>query len=198
MQKQSIAMSVLSVLAIVALLSGCAGWRPPSDSNFVTPEVTLNYVDVGHYFGWWYYAPDIKPTKGTAGSNAAPLDYAFIFDIHNPNSFPVMLEDFKFACMIDGFEINSGYSTESQWIPAGKTNQLRVEVMFDPQGTMMSLGVVAGNQLKEKGVGLWDELEKIWTGAPDFTFPVGVTQGAAVFKAGDVTKVAGFEGTYPK
>jgi hypothetical protein len=118
-------------------------------------------------------------------------------NIENPNSYPIMMNSFKFACIIDGFEVNSGYSTEEMWIPAGKTNQLRVEVLFDPRGTMLSLGIVAGQQLKAKGVGLWDALEKIWTQAPDFSFPVGVTQGAAVFKADGITKVVGFEGAYP-
>jgi len=121
-----------------------------------------------------------------------------VFDIQNPNHFPIMLESFKFACVIDGYEINSGYSTEAMWVPAGKTNQLRVEVLFDPRGTMLSLGVVAGQQLAAKGQTLWGQLEKIWTKAPDFSFKVGVTQGAAVFKADGLTRVVGFEATYPE
>ncbi len=197
MQKKSIVLVCLSVFLVAVLLSGCAALQKPTESNFKDPVVTLDMVDVAHYFGWWYYTPKVKPTKGKAGHNAAPLDYAFIFNIENPNSYPIMLDNFKFACIIDGFEVNSGYSTEEMWIPAGKTNQLRVEVLFDPRGTMLSLGIVAGQQLKAKGIGLWDALEKIWTQAPDFSFPVGVTQGAAVFKADGVTKVVGFEGSYP-
>jgi hypothetical protein len=198
MKKKSIVLVCLSVFFIAVLLSGCAALQKPTESNFKDPVVTLDYVDVAHYFGWWYYAPNIEPTKGKAGHNAAPLDYAFIFNIENLNSYPIMLENLKFACVIDGFEINSGYSIEAMWIPAGKTNQLRVEVLFDPRGTMMSLGVVAGQQLKDKGLDLWGALEKIWTDAPDFSFPVGVTQGAATFIADGITKVIAFEGTYPK
>jgi hypothetical protein len=199
MRKKSIVLTGLSVIVAAAFLAGCAGMTvKPTEKNFQAPTVTLSYVDVAHYFGWWYYTPKVKPTKGTAGHNAAPLDYAFIFDIQNPNPFPVLLDGLKFACVIDGFEINSGYSTEQQWIPAGKTNQLKVEVLFDPRGTMLSLGIVAGNKLKEKGVGLWDELEKIWTEAPNFSFKVGVIQGSAVFKADGITRVAGFEGSYPE
>jgi len=197
MHRKSILLVLLSVFVVGVLLSGCASMRKPSESNFKTPVVTLDFVDVAHYFGWWYYSPKIEPTKGKAGHNAAPLDYAFVFNIKNPNSFPVMLDGFKFACVIDGFEINSGYSTETMWIPAGKTNQLKVEVMYDFRGAQLSLLVVAGQELKAKGVSFWDVIEKVWTQAPDFTFPVGVTQGAAVFKAGGLTKVAAFEGTYP-
>lgn len=197
MHKKSIVLVLLSVFVLAVSMSGCASLSKPSESNFKTPVVTLDYVDVAHYFGWWYYSPKIKPTKGKAGHNAAPLDYAFIFNIENPNSFPVMMDSFKFACVIDGFELNSGYSAETMWIPPGKTNQLKVEVMYDFRGAQLSLLIVAGQDLKEKGVSFWDVIEKVWTEAPDFSFPIGVTQGAAVFKANGLTRVAAFEGSYP-
>ena len=199
MKIKSIVLTGLSVIVITALLMGCAGMQAkPTEKNFQTPVVTLNYVDVAHYFGWWYNSPKVKPTKGKAGHNGAPLDLAFIFDINNPNPFPVLLDGFKFATVLDGIEINAGYSTETQWIPAGKTNQIRVEVMYDVRGTQLSLLVVAGQQLKDKGINFWDQIEKIWVGAPDFSYPVGVVQGAAVFKADGLTKVAAFSGTYPQ
>lgn len=198
MHRKSIVLILLSVFIMGVLLSGCASRSKPSDSNFKTPVVTLDYVDVAHYFGWWYYSPKVKPTKGKAGHNSAPLDYSFVFNIENPNSFPVQLDGFKFACVLDGYELNSGYSTETMWIPAGKTNELKVEVMYDFRGAQLSLLIVAGQELKAKGVSFWDVIEKIWTQAPDFTFPVGVTQGSAVFKAGGLTKVATFEGAYPQ
>jgi hypothetical protein len=185
-------------LVSAGFFTGCAGTQKASESNFKTPVVTLDYVDVAHYFGWWYYSPKIKPTKGKAGHNSAPLDYAFIFNIENPNSFPVLLDGFKFACVLDGFELNSGYSTDPMWIPAGKTNQLRVEVMYDFRGAQLSLLIVAGQDLKAKGVSFWDVIEKVWTQAPDFTFQVGVKQGSAVFKADGLTRVAAFEASYPE
>jgi len=197
MHRKSIVLTLLSIFIMGVLLSGCASTSKPSDSNFKTPVVTLDYVDVAHYFGWWYYGPKVKPTKGKAGHNSAPLDYSFVFNIENPNSFPVQLDGFKFACLIDGIELNAGYSTETMWIPAGKTNQLKVEVMYDFMGALHSLLIVAGQDLKQKGMGAVDQIEKIWTQAPDFSFPVGVTQGSAVFKAGGLTKVATFEGVYP-
>jgi len=192
MHKKSIVLIFLSVFVLAVLMSGCAGMSKPSESNFKTPVVTLDYVDVAHYFGWWYYSPKVKPTKGKAGHNSAPLDYAFIFNIKNPNSFPVMLDGFKFACVIDGIQLNAGYSYETMWIPAGKTNQLKVEVLYDFRGAQLSLLVVAGEELKKKGLSFWDQIEKIWLGAPDFSFPVDVTQGSAVFKANGIVKVAAF------
>jgi hypothetical protein len=192
MYRKSIVLIFLSVFVLAVLMSGCASLSKPSESNFITPVVTLDYVDVAHYFGWWYYSPKVKPTKGKAGHNSAPLDYGFIFNIKNPNSFPVQLDGFKFACLIDGIELNAGYSTETMWIPAGKTNQLKVEVMYDFRGAQLSLLIVAGEQLKKKGLSFWDQIEKIWTTAPDFSFPVGVTQGSAVFRANGIIKVAAF------
>jgi len=198
MRNKLTVVTCLSVLAIAVLFSGCASFSKPTESNFKDPVVKLNLVDLAHYFGWWYYSSKVEPTKGTAGNNAAPLDYAFIFDIENPNSYPIMLESLKFACVLDGFEINSGYSNETMWIPAGKTNQLKVEVMYDFSGTQLSLLVVAGQELKDKGINWLDWIEKIWTQAPDFSFPIQVTQGAAVFKADGLTRVVAFEGSYPK
>ena len=61
----------------------------------------------------------------------------------------------------------------------------------------MSLGVTGGFKLKEKGVATHDQLEKWWTGIPDFAFPVYVKEGSAVFKADGITGVAAFGAKYP-
>ena len=52
-------------------------------------------------------------------------------------------------------------------------------------------------KLKEKGVSFWDQLEKWWTEAPNFSYPVSVNEGSAVFTADGVTKVVPFEATFP-
>jgi hypothetical protein len=41
------------------------------------------------------------------------------------------------------------------------------------------------------------QVEKIWVEAPNFSFPVRVKEGAAVFKADGLTNVVAFSGTYP-
>ena len=83
------------------------------------------------------------------------------------------------------------------WIPPGKTNQLRVPAMFDTRQTLLTLLLPGAMKLKEKGTTPWDELEKWWTGAPDFSFSVSVIEGSAVLKAGDIVKVVPFEATFP-
>ena len=201
MQKKSMIVCCLSVFIFAVLLSGCASFPPPSESNFKAPTVTLSHVELEHYFGYWYYSPKIKPTKGknvgadkTGGS---PLDYAFIFEITNPNRYPVMLEGFSFSIALEEFALNRAISPETMWIPPGKTNQLRVHAMFDVNPALTSLLITGGFQLKEKGMSGWEAIEKWWTGAPNFSFPINVTEGSAVFKANDVVKVTPFKATFP-
>jgi hypothetical protein len=197
MQKNAILRICLSVLVIAFLMTGCAAMQKASDSNFKSPTVTLSHVELEHYFGWWFYGAKVKPTKGKAGNNGAPLDYAFIFEITNPNNYPVMLDGFSFSVALEEFDLNRVISPETMWIPAGKTNQIRVHAVFGVRAAQMSLLVTGGFKLKEKGVSFWDQLEKWWTGAPNFSFPLNVNEGSAVFRADGVTRVVPFNATFP-
>jgi hypothetical protein len=186
------------VIVAAVLLVGCAGMETkPSESSFKAPKVVLNHVEVPYYTGYWYYAKKVEPTKGTAGDYGAPMMMAFVFDIDNPSAYPVELDGFKFTILFDDFEVNTVSSPETMWIPPGKTNQLRVPAMFDTRQTLLTLLLPGAMKLKEKGATPWDELEKWWTGAPDFSFSVSVIEGSAVLKAGDVVKVVPFEATFP-
>ena len=195
MNKKSIIVSSLSVFIALALLAGCA--TAPTASNFATPTVTLSMVEVPYYTGYWYFSKKHEPLKGTAGNYGAPMALAFIFDINNPNKYPVLLEELKFTVLFDDFEVNTVGSTEAMWIPAGKTNQLRVPAMFDTRQTLLTLLLPGAMKLKEKGMSPWDALEKWWAGAPEMAFPVSVAEGAAVFRAGDLVEVLAFEGVFP-
>ena len=107
------------------------------------------------------------------------------------------MESLNFTVAFEDFDLNTVGSQEAMWIPAGKTNELRVSALFDIWQSFMSLGVTGGFKLKEKGIAVHDQLEKWWTGIPDFTFPVNVKDGSAVFRADGVTGVAAFSGKYP-
>jgi hypothetical protein len=197
MQKNALLRVCLSVLVIAFLMTGCAAMQKPSESNFKSPTVTLSHVELEHYFGWWFYGAKVEPDKGKAGNNGAPLDYAFIFEITNPNDYPVMLDGFSFSVAFEEFGLNRVIAPETMWIPAGKTNQMRVHALFDVRPVQMSLLVTGGFKLKEKGVSFWDQLEKWWTGAPDFSFPLNVNEGSAVFTADGLTRVVPFNATFP-
>ncbi len=198
MHKRSFVLTCLSVVVIAAMLSGCAGMMvTPTQQNFKAPTVALSHVELEHYFGWWFYGKKVKPTKGKAGNNGAPLDFAFIYEITNPNDYPILLDGFSFSVALEEFNLNRAISPETMWIPPGKTNQLRVHAVFDVRPAQLSLLVTGGFKLKEKGITFWDQIEKWWTGAPNFSYPISANEGSAIFKAGGITKVVPFNATFP-
>jgi LEA14-like dessication related protein len=199
MHKRSFILTCLSVVVIAAMLSGCAGMMvTPTEKNFNNPVVTLSHVEIPYYTGYYYFSNKVEPTKGTADNYGAPLMMAFIFNIENPNEYPVQLDGFSFSVNFEEFEVNTVNSPETMWIPAGKTNQIRVPAMFDTRQTLLTLLLPGAMKLSEKKMSPWDALEKWWTGAPDFSFPVYVKEGAAIFKADGLTKVIAFKATFPE
>lgn len=197
MRKKSIGLLCLSFIVAVAFLAGCAGWSHPNESNFKTPIVTGESMEVAHSFGYWYFSSKVKPTKGKPANVGAPLDLAFTFNIKNPNSYPVMLANIQFTVAFEEFDLNTVSSDATQWIPAGKTNQVRVHAHFDVRQSLLSLLVTGGFKLKAKGTNAWKQLEAWWTGIPNYEVPVYVKGGSAVFKADGLTQVAAFKATFP-
>ena len=199
MHRKSIIVNCLSILSIVALLAGCAGMTAkPTQKNFKVPVVTLDSMEVAHAFGYWYFSKKVQPTKGKPDNVGAPLELAFIFNIEHPNEYPVQMENLKFTIAFEEFDLNTVSSTETMWIPAGKTNQLRVNALFDVRQSLLSLLVTGGFKLKEKGTNVWAQLEKWWTEIPLYSVPVLVKGGSAVFKADGLTQVAPFKATFPE
>ena len=134
MRKHTILMTCLSVVVVAVFLVGCAGMdTKPTESNFKAPKVVLSHVEVPYYTGYWYYAKKVEATKGTAGDYGAPMMLAFVFDIDNPSAYPVELDGFQFTILFDDFEVNTVSSSETMWIPPGKTNQLRMIVPHRPR-----------------------------------------------------------------
>jgi len=198
MHKRSFILTCLSVVVVAAMLSGCAGMMvTPTPQNFKAPVVTLDSMEVAHAFGYWYFSNKVAPTKGKPDNVGAPLDLAFIFNIENPNEYAVKMENLKFTVAFEEFDLNTVASTDTMWIPAGKTNQVRVHAHFDVRQSLLSLLVTGGFQLKAKGTNAWDQLEKWWTGIPEYTVPVHVNAGSALFKADSLTQVVTFKATFP-
>jgi len=199
MHKRSIILTFLSIFVVAAMLAGCAGMAPaPTQKNFKTPVVTLDSMEVAHAFGYWYFSNKVKPTKGKPDNVGAPLDLAFIFNVENPNPYPVKMENLKFTVAFEDFDLNTVGSPDIMWIPAGKTNQVRVHAHFDVRQSLLSLLVTGGFMLKEKGTNAWDQLEKWWTEIPQYSVPVHVKDGSALFQADGITKVATFKATFPE
>lgn len=198
MYKKSKLLMCLAIVVAAALLTGCAGMMTkPTEKNFKAAVVSLDHAEVAYYTGYYYFSNKVKPTKGKAGNYGAPMQLAFVFDIQNPNEYPIMLDGFQFTVLFEDFQVNTVSSVETMWIPAGKTNQLRVPAMFDTRQTLLTLLLPGAMKLKEKKISPWDALEKWWTNAPDFSFPVSVTEGSAILKADGVVKVVPFKATFP-
>jgi LEA14-like dessication related protein len=199
MHKKSIIIKWLSIFAVVALFAGCAQMAvKPDQQNFKTPVVTLDSMEVAHAFGFWYFSKKVQPTKGKPDDVGAPLDLAFIFNIENPNEYPVKMDNLQFTVAFEDYDLNTVESTDTMWIPAGKTNQVRVHAHFDVRQSLLSLMVTGGFKLKEEGTNAFAILEKWWTGIPEYSVPVHVKEGSAVFKADGLTKVAAFQATFPQ
>ena len=190
---------IACIFGMGLILISCAGMQTkPTEANFKSPLVSLESVQVTQYNGYWYYDGKITPVKGKAGANSAMLPLAFLFNIVNPNDYPVKLDVLGFTVSFEGFEVNMVNAFETQWIPAGKTNQLSVMSIVDVQQVLLSLLIPSHEQVKAKNTNAWALLEKWWTEIPNMTVPIGVEKGAATFTADGVEKVIPFTAKYPK
>lgn len=197
MRKALVMMTVL-ILGMALLFSSCAMFMgKPSESNFKDPVITLESFMVPQYDGFWLYGSKIKPDLGAAGDHGAPLPMTFLFNIENPNGYPVELSGYQFTVAFEEFDLVTVNSNDVIWIPAGKINQVRATTMITVKSAQLSLLVAGGFKLKEKNMKWNEALEKWWTGVPDYSVPVTVHEGAFSFSAGSVNKVLPFKATFP-
>jgi hypothetical protein len=198
MHRKSFILACLSVFIVATLLMGCAGMAvKPTEKNFKAPIITLSHVEVQNYWGWWYYSKKVEPTKGTAGDYGAPINLAFIFHIQNPNDYPVLMEKIQFTMGFEEFDLNTVIANEPMWIPAGKTNEIRLNSLSDARQALLSLLVTGGFKLKDQGISPWAALEKWWTDVPEFGFQINVKEGSAIFNADGLMKAVTFNFAFP-
>ena len=190
---------IACIFGMELFLISCAGIPTKStEANFKTPVISLDTVFVSKYFGYWFYDAKITPLKGRAGNNSSPLIVSLFFNITNPNNYPVKLDGFVFTVSFENIDVNMINVLETQWIPAGKTNQLSVMSTIDIQELLTSLSIASHEKVKAKNTNAWDLIEKWWTEVPNMTVPIGVEKGAATFTADGVEKVIPFTAKYPK
>ncbi|MFZ0450513.1 MAG: hypothetical protein WAL98_14845 [Desulfatiglandaceae bacterium] len=196
MKKKLVLLTVI-LFALAFVLASCAGMQTkPTAANFLSPKITLDSFEVPQYDGYWYFSSKVKPTKGKAGDRGAPLPMSFLFDIQNPNPYPVLLEGITFTVAFDEeFQVVTVNNDDSYWLPAGKTDQVRCTTMITVRSALLSLLVTGGYTLKARGWNAWQALERWWDGVPIYSVPVKVAEGAFTFKAGGMVKVLPFEGT---
>lgn len=151
------------------------------------PVVTLERVDVASIQPFFVkprieFKNEKEPGKEIAAGSI--LNLAYIFNVKNPNKEALMLDEMAFTTLFEGFEVNTAFYYEDAWIPGGKTNQVRVVVTNETLPTIGSLSVGAGNveKLKEMKVSAGAIVKKWWETIGDFSFPVEVVGGTALFK----------------
>jgi hypothetical protein len=199
MPKRSTLLLLALIFGMGVIFASCAGMQvKPTAANFKAPEIALELVEIPQYDGYWYYGGKTKPTKGKAGNHGAPLPLAVTFNITNPNPYPVLLDGYKFTIAFEEFDLVTFAGYDTQWIPAGKTNQLRASTMITVRSALLSLLVTGGYKLKAKKTNAWAALEKWWTTIPDMAFPITVHEGAFTFRANGVSKILPFKATYPE
>jgi hypothetical protein len=199
MPKRSTLLLLALIFGMGVIFASCAGMQvKPTAANFKAPEIALELVEIPQYDGYWYYGGKTKPTKGKAGNHGAPLPLAVTFNITNPNPYPVFLDGYKFTIAFEEFDLVTFAGYDTQWIPAGKTNQLRASTMITVRSALLSLLVTGGYKLKAKKTNAWAALEKWWTTIPDMAFPITVHEGAFTFRANGVSKILPFKATYPE
>jgi hypothetical protein len=195
---RKLAMLTVLIFGLALIFASCAGMQSkPTEANFKAPVITLESFMVPQYDGFWYYSKKAKPAQGDPGDRGAPLPLSFLFNIQNPNNYPIQLTGFTFTVAFEGFDVVTVNNDDMYWIPGGKTDQVRATTMITARSALLSLLVAGGFKLKEKGMNPWQALKKWWTGVPDFSVPVTVHEGAATFEAGGVIKVIPFKATFP-
>jgi hypothetical protein len=197
MPKKSTVLLIALIFGMGVLFASCAAVQvKPTAANFKAPTIALEMIEVPQYDGYWLYSK-MKPTKGKGGGSA-PLPLAVTFNITNPNPYPVFLDGYKFTIAFEEFDMITVKGYETQWIPAGKTNQLRATTMLTPGTAVGNLMVTSGFKLKAKGTNAWDALEKWWTTIPDMAFPITIHEGSFPFTANGASKTLGLKATYPE
>jgi hypothetical protein len=198
MMNKRLALMTVLLFGLAVVFASCAAMQKPTAANFKDPVITLESFMVPQYDGYWYYSSKIKPTKGKAGNHSAPLPMSFLFNVNNPNPYPILLDGYQFTVAFDKeFDLVTVVNQDSYWIPAGKTQQVRASTLITVRSALLSLLVTGGFKLKAKGISPWDALEKWWVGVADYSIPVSVHEGAATFRADGITKIVAFKAEFP-
>ncbi|HSB68825.1 MAG TPA: hypothetical protein VLT62_05795 [Candidatus Methylomirabilis sp.] len=180
-----------AVSCLIALLAvGCAT-KPGAGGSAQSPQVKLERVEVASYFP--YAAPPAR----------VPLVLGFIFDLTNPNDFPVTLEEFKFTIAFEAkpgeyFPLNTPMVYETQHIPGKAANQLRVTVVLDSLIVPGNLAVTSGTRVVSLGLKPGDVVKEWWEKIGDFSFGIQVIEGVAMFSTPGGSAVVPFQDRFPK
>ncbi len=199
MPKKSTVLLIALIFGIGALFASCAGVQTkPTAANFKDPVITLDYIGPSYYEGFWYYGKaKVAMGKAPAGGGSSPVTLEFVFEIANPNSYPILLDSSQFFLYFDDYELRIVKDMNEMWIPAGKTNSKVLHVTLTPFSTYVKFLLASKELALSRGDKPWDKITQWWTGFPDMALKIDVTEGSFSFRANGVSKVVGISVTYP-
>lgn len=199
MNKKLVLMTIILIGLGVVLVS-CAGMMTKHTvSNFKDPVIKLDFVEVSYYEGFWTYG-NAKVSRGKAprGGGSSPVTLAFVFEITNPNNYPVSLDSCHFFLFFDDYELRIVKDMNAMWIPARKNNSKVLHVTLTPNSTNAKFLLASAELAKKRGDKSWDKIKQWWTGLPDMSFKIDIKEASFIFKADGVSKVVSFQATYPE
>jgi hypothetical protein len=178
---------ILSIL--IFLFYGCKpGLIPTEDAG--KPRVTLERVEVMSYFPW----TDL-PAR-------TPLALGFVFNIHNPSGYNVMLDNIKFTVSFEApqnkyIEIATPTYYDRIFFPPNTTNQYRIVSIIDSATIRLTLLVAQAPKIQELKLNPNDLIKSWYSKIGDFGFKIKVSEGMAVFSSEKGDIFVPFEGIFP-
>jgi hypothetical protein len=157
MMKKRVAAMTVVLFGLGVVLASCAGvMTKPTESNFKAPTVVLDSIQLSYYEGFWYYGKaEVAKGKAPKGGGSSPITMDFVFEITNPNAYPVRLDSARFTLYFDDYELRLVNDSNPMWIPAGKTNSKVLSVTLTPFSTFVKF-LLANKQLAaERGDEPW-------------------------------------------
>ncbi len=190
---------VFLVVAMTLILGGCAGMQSkPTAANFKAPAVVLNSIQPSYWEGFWHYGKaEVEKGKAPTFGGSSPMTLEFVFEITNPNPFPVLQESSQFFLFFEGYDLRVVNDNNPMWIPAGKTNFKSMHVTLTATTTWAKF-LLAGKELAaQRGDDPWKKVEEWWTKIPDMAFPIELKDGNFTFMADSIVKVVPINIKYP-
>jgi len=199
MPKKYTALLIALIFGMGVLFASCAGVpTKPTAANFKDPVITLDYVAPSYYEGFWYYGKaKVAMGKAPSGGGSSPVTVDFVFEIANPNSYPIKLDSSQFFLYFDDYELRIVRDNNAMWIPAGKTNSKVMHVTLTPFSTYVKFLLASKELSIKRGDKPWDKITQWWNGLPDMSFKVDVKDASFTFSANGVSKAIAVNATYP-
>ena len=184
-------LSLAGIVIAAAVLGGCASMEAEMGMDASPPQVKLERVEVASYFP--YAAPPAR----------VPLILAFVFNVTNPASRPVTLDELRFSYAFEAkpgeyFTLNSPAVYDPMHIPAKATNTLRVVSVLDSAIVPATLAVTQGFRLQQMGLKGPDLVKDWWEKIGDFSYGIRVSEGVATFTTPKGAVLVSFQDSFPK